>query len=157
MLLYTMLRRFGRPQTLAFSAALILATMASYWSNARGVGEDSLLTLGVTTALLAFYQAVRPDRQGSSVGAWALFTAGMVIATLSKGVLGLAIPATRASVEPCSSWLPRAKKNNRPASRSSREAGRVMECGYQGRRTVRGNGHCNGLVSVGVSEYFVNE
>jgi hypothetical protein len=88
MLLYTMLRRFGRPQTLAFSAALILATMASYWSNARGVGEDSLLTLGVTTALLAFYQAVRPDRQGSSVGAWALFTAGMVIATLSKGVLG---------------------------------------------------------------------
>ena len=92
MLLYTMLRRFGRPQTLAFSAALILATMASYWSNARGVGEDALLTLGVTTALLAFYQAVRPDRQGSSVGAWALFTAGMVIATLSKGVLGLAMP-----------------------------------------------------------------
>ena len=92
MLLYTMLRRFGRPQTLAFSAALILATMASYWSNARGVGEDALLTLGVTTALLAFYQAVRPDRQDSSVGAWALFTAGMVIATLSKGVLGLAMP-----------------------------------------------------------------
>lgn len=91
-LLYAMLRRFGRPQTLAFSAALILATMASYWSNVRGVGEDSLLTLGVTAALLAFYQAVRPDRQGSSVGAWALFTAGMVIATLSKGVLGLAMP-----------------------------------------------------------------
>ncbi|MFL1389360.1 ArnT family glycosyltransferase [Pseudomonas tritici] len=92
MLLYAMLRRFGRPQTLAFSAALILATMASYWSNARGVGEDSLLSLGVTTALLAFYQAVRPDRQGSSTAAWALFTAGMVIATLSKGVLGLAMP-----------------------------------------------------------------
>ncbi|WP_313600294.1 ArnT family glycosyltransferase [Pseudomonas sp.] len=92
MLLYAMLRRFGRPQTLAFSAALILATMASYWSNVRGVGEDSLLTLGVTTALLAFYQAVRPDRQASATGAWALFTAGMVIATLSKGVLGLAMP-----------------------------------------------------------------
>lgn len=92
MLLYGMLRRFGRPQTLAFSAALILATMASYWSNVRGVGEDSLLTLGVTTALLAFYQAVRPDRQGPSTGAWALFTAGMVVATLSKGVLGLAMP-----------------------------------------------------------------
>ena len=92
MLLYGMLRRFGRPQTLAFSAALILATMASYWGNVRGVGEDSLLSLGVTTALLAFYQAVRPEREGSSVGAWALFTAGMVIATLSKGVLGLAMP-----------------------------------------------------------------
>ena len=92
MLLYGMLRKFGRPQTLAFSAALILATMASYWSNVRGVGEDALLSLGVTTALLAFYQAVRPDRQGSATGAWALFTAGMVIATLSKGVLGLAMP-----------------------------------------------------------------
>ena len=92
MLLYGMLRRFGRPQTLAFSAALILATMASYWGNVRGVGEDSLLSLGVTAALLGFYQAVRPDREGSSTWAWALFTAGMVIATLSKGVLGLAMP-----------------------------------------------------------------
>lgn len=92
MLLYGMLRRFGRPQTLAFSAALILATMASYWGNVRGVGEDSLLSLGVTTALLGFYQAVRPEREGSSAWAWALFTAGMVIATLSKGVLGLAMP-----------------------------------------------------------------
>jgi 4-amino-4-deoxy-L-arabinose transferase-like glycosyltransferase len=94
MLFYGMLRRFGRPKTLAFSAALILATMASYWSNVRGVGEDSLLSLGVTTALLAFYQAMRPEseRQGSTTWAWALFTAGMVIATLSKGVLGLAMP-----------------------------------------------------------------
>jgi 4-amino-4-deoxy-L-arabinose transferase-like glycosyltransferase len=94
MLFYAMLRRFGRPKTLAFSAALILATMASYWSNVRGVGEDSLLSLGVTTALLAFYQAMRPEseRQGSTAWAWALFTAGMVIATLSKGVLGLAMP-----------------------------------------------------------------
>lgn len=92
MLFYGMLRRFGRPQTLAFSAALILATMASYWSNVRGVGEDSLLSLGVTTALLGFYQAMRPENQGSKSGAWALFTLGMVIATLSKGVLGLAMP-----------------------------------------------------------------
>ncbi len=92
MLLYGMLRRFGRPKTLAFCAALILATMASYWGNVRGVGEDSLLSLGVTTALLAFYQAVRPGHEGSSAWAWMLFTAGMVIATLSKGVLGLALP-----------------------------------------------------------------
>ncbi|MFL9677379.1 ArnT family glycosyltransferase [Pseudomonas marginalis] len=94
MLFYGMLRRFGRPKTLAFSAALILATMASYWSNVRGVGEDSLLSLGVTTALLAFYQAMRPEseRQGSTTWAWALFTTGMMIATLSKGVLGLAMP-----------------------------------------------------------------
>lgn len=92
MLFYAMLRKFGRPQTLAFCAALILATMASYWGNVRGVGEDSLLSLGVTTALLGFYQAVRTDREGSSGWAWAMFTVGMVIATLSKGVLGLAMP-----------------------------------------------------------------
>ncbi|UVH49566.1 glycosyltransferase family 39 protein [Pseudomonas sp. CBSPBW29] len=94
MLLYGMLRKFGRPKTLAFVAALMLATMASYWSNVRGVGEDSLLTLGVTMALLAFYQANRPEseRDRSNLGTWLLFTLGMVIATLSKGVLGLAMP-----------------------------------------------------------------
>ncbi|MGQ7858229.1 ArnT family glycosyltransferase [Pseudomonas sp. 32A] len=94
MLLYGMLRKFGRPKTLAFVAALMLATMASYWSNVRGVGEDSLLTLGVTMALLAFYQANRPEseRDRSNLDTWLLFTLGMVIATLSKGVLGLAMP-----------------------------------------------------------------
>jgi 4-amino-4-deoxy-L-arabinose transferase-like glycosyltransferase len=94
MLLYGMLRKFGRPKTLAFVAALMLATMASYWSNVRGVGEDSLLTLGITMALLAFYQANRPEseRDSSNLGTWLLFTLGMVIATLSKGVLGLAMP-----------------------------------------------------------------
>jgi 4-amino-4-deoxy-L-arabinose transferase-like glycosyltransferase len=107
MLLYGMLRRFGRPQILAFCAALILATMASYWGNVRGVGEDALLSLGVTTALLAFYQAMRPasERQGSTTWAWALFTAGMVVATLSKGVLGLAMPGIVIFVYlACTSW-----------------------------------------------------
>lgn len=93
MLLYGMLRRFGRPTSLAFGAALVLATMASYWSNVRGVGEDALLSLGVTLALLAFYQATRPESQpGANIGTWLLFTLGMAIATLSKGVLGLAMP-----------------------------------------------------------------
>ncbi|MCF4979281.1 MULTISPECIES: ArnT family glycosyltransferase [Pseudomonas] len=93
MLLYAMLRRFGRPKPLAFCAALMLATMASYWSNVRGVGEDALLSLGVTLALLAFYQATRPEAQHTSnMGSWLLFSAGMAIATLSKGVLGLAMP-----------------------------------------------------------------
>lgn len=108
MLLYGMLRTFGRPKTLAFCAALILATMASYWSNVRGVGEDALLSLGVTTALLAFYQAMRPaaERQGSTAWAWALFMAGMVIATLSKGVLGLAMPGIVIFVYlACTSWM----------------------------------------------------
>lgn len=88
MLLYAMLRRIGRPAHLAWTAAILLATMASYWSNVRGVGEDALLALGVTIALLAFFHGHRQ----SSVGNALLFALGMAIATLSKGVLGLAMP-----------------------------------------------------------------
>ncbi len=88
MLLYGMLRRFERPKMVAWTAGILLATMASYWSNVRGVGEDALLALGVTTALLAFFQGQR----ASSVGNSLLFIVGIAIATLSKGVLGLAMP-----------------------------------------------------------------
>lgn len=88
MLLYGMLRRFGRPKALAWTAGILLATMASYWSNVRGVGEDALLALGVTTALLAFFQAQRAPNAANSL----LFIVGIAIATLSKGVLGLAMP-----------------------------------------------------------------
>ena len=31
-----------------------------------------------------------------------------------------------------------------------------MDSGYQGGGALGGSGHCNGLVSVGDSEYFVN-
>lgn len=88
MLLYGMLRRFGRPKAVAWTAGILLATMASYWSNVRGVGEDALLALGVTTALLAFFQAQRAPSAVNSL----LFIVGIAIATLSKGVLGLAMP-----------------------------------------------------------------
>ncbi|KOY01276.1 ArnT family glycosyltransferase [Pseudomonas nunensis] len=88
MVLYGMLRRFGRPKAVAWTAGFMLATMASYWSNTRGVGEDGLLTLGVTMALLAFFQGLRQSTVGTSL----LFVAGITIATLSKGVLGLAMP-----------------------------------------------------------------
>jgi len=88
MLLYGMLRRFGRPKAVAWTAGILLTTMASYWSNVRGVGEDALLALGVTTALLAFFQAQRAPNAGNSL----LFIVGIAIATLSKGVLGLAMP-----------------------------------------------------------------
>lgn len=93
LLLYVMLRRFGRPLSTAWSAAFILATTASFWSNARQVGEDALLTLGVTTALLAFFYAHRNGRtRGLPIGPWLLFSLGIAISTLSKGVLGLALP-----------------------------------------------------------------
>ncbi|WP_397448290.1 ArnT family glycosyltransferase [Pseudomonas sp. NA-150] len=92
--LYGMLRRFGRPVTIAVAAAVLLATMASYWSNARQVGEDSLLSLGVTLALLAYFQVsrLRASQTGHPLGYWLLFALGIAIATLSKGVLGLALP-----------------------------------------------------------------
>ncbi len=88
MLLFAMLRRLGRPTSMAWTAALLLATMASYWSNVRGVGEDALLALGVTLALLAFFQGHRQASRGNAL----LFALGIAIATLSKGVLGLAMP-----------------------------------------------------------------
>lgn len=88
MLLYAMLRRFGRPKAIAWTAGIFLATMASYWSNVRGVGEDALLALGVTLALLAFFQGQRQSTPGNAL----LFASGIAIATLSKGVLGLAMP-----------------------------------------------------------------
>ncbi|OLF55777.1 ArnT family glycosyltransferase [Pseudomonas chlororaphis] len=93
LLVYAMLRRFGRPAPVAWAAGIMLATMASYWSNVRGVGEDALLSLGVTLALLAFFQAQRRQaEQQPAPLSWLLFAVGIAIATLSKGVLGLAMP-----------------------------------------------------------------
>lgn len=94
LVLYGALRRVGRPVAIAAGASILLATMGSYWSNVRQVGEDSLLTLGVTVALLAFFLANRQwalQRQ-RSLRLWSLFALGITLATLSKGVLGLALP-----------------------------------------------------------------
>ncbi len=94
MLLYTLLRKLGRPVLIAWAAAILMATTASYWSNARQVGEDALLSLGVTLALLAFFHASRQqaEQRHLALGSWLLFASGIMIATLSKGVLGLALP-----------------------------------------------------------------
>ena len=93
LLLYSMLRRFGRPASVAWLAAFMLATQASFWSNSRQVGEDALLALGVSMALLGFFQASeRLRRDGSCAGFWLLFVSGISVSTLSKGVLGLAMP-----------------------------------------------------------------
>lgn len=92
-LLYSMLCRMGRPRPVALGAVLLLVTTATFWSNARQVGEDALLTLGVTMALLAFFNAcLQRNRSAAPLGDWLLFSLGIVIATLSKGVLGLAMP-----------------------------------------------------------------
>ena len=64
--------------------------MGIFWGNARQVGEDALLTLGVTMVLLGFFHANR--QPCFARGSWLLFAAGIAIASLSKGVLGLALP-----------------------------------------------------------------
>jgi 4-amino-4-deoxy-L-arabinose transferase-like glycosyltransferase len=82
------LLRLQKNNTAASLAGLLLITMAQFWANVRGVGEDALLTLGVTVCLLAFINA--QTRRGYLD--WLLFAIGLAIATLSKGVLGLALP-----------------------------------------------------------------
>ncbi|QKZ05606.1 ArnT family glycosyltransferase [Pseudomonas eucalypticola] len=88
LLLFITLRRLDRPMAVATAAALMLATSASFWSNVRQVGEDSLLSLGVSLALLGFYLASRQRSAASAL----MFITGIAVATLSKGVLGLALP-----------------------------------------------------------------
>ncbi|RMN85405.1 Glycosyl transferase, family 39 [Pseudomonas cannabina] len=92
LLLYKMLRLLGRRASLAWLAAFMLATQASFWSNSRQVGEDALLALGVSTALLAFFYASAGHKGAPRIGVWLLFSLGIAISTLSKGVLGLAMP-----------------------------------------------------------------
>ncbi|WP_268796443.1 ArnT family glycosyltransferase [Pseudomonas huanghezhanensis] len=93
LLLYAVLLRLGRPSGIAWLAAMMLATTATFWSNSRQVGEDALLAFGVTTALLAFFLASSATRTTARpLGVWCLFALGIMISTLSKGVLGLALP-----------------------------------------------------------------
>ncbi|MDY7560647.1 glycosyltransferase family 39 protein [Pseudomonas sp. 10B1] len=94
LVLYGALRKLGRPVMISAGAAVLLATMGSYWSNVRQVGEDSLLSLGVTLALLGFFLANRhwTSQRRHSIARWSMFALGIVVATLSKGVLGLALP-----------------------------------------------------------------
>jgi 4-amino-4-deoxy-L-arabinose transferase-like glycosyltransferase len=81
--------RLRQPPARALLAASLLVTTAGFWDNARQAGEDTVLTLGVTLCLLSFFQATGKKW---NFGAWWLFAAGLAIATMSKGVLGLAIP-----------------------------------------------------------------
>ena len=87
------LRRLQRPAATAWLAGLSLITMAQFWNNVRQVGEDALLTMGVAVCLLGYLEA---QVRRSPVG-WILFAAGLALATLSKGVLGLALPGAAIS------------------------------------------------------------
>lgn len=68
---------------------LILLTAASFWMTARTAGQDTLLTFGITLALLAYYLA----HAHGKTGYWLLYAGGLAIAVLTKGIVGVAIPA----------------------------------------------------------------
>lgn len=83
------LARLGQPPRTAWLAAVLLATMMEFWSNARQVELDMLLTLGVTAALLGFAIATgTPGRRGG----WLLYGVGIAVAVMTKGLAGLAVP-----------------------------------------------------------------
>jgi 4-amino-4-deoxy-L-arabinose transferase-like glycosyltransferase len=88
LMLFWQLQRLQRPPVTAWLAGLLLITMAQFWSNVRQVGEDALLTAGVAVCLLGYMEA----QIRRSLAGWLLFATGLAVATLSKGVLGLALP-----------------------------------------------------------------
>ena len=78
----------GRAES-AFFSAMLLLTMASFWMNARTAGQDALLACGVALTLLSF-NAARSQARNS--WAWLGYAIGIAVSTLSKGVIGLAVP-----------------------------------------------------------------
>ncbi|MQM30061.1 MAG: hypothetical protein CRU78_05760 [Candidatus Accumulibacter phosphatis] len=81
-------RHSERKDWLILLSGFFLLTMESFWAHARTAGQDMLLAFGVSLALLSFYFA----REKHSRALWFMFAAGIAIATLTKGVVGLAVP-----------------------------------------------------------------
>lgn len=73
---------------LTLLSGFFLITMASFWDHSRMAGQDVLLAFGVSLSLLSFYFT----REDDSKLLWLMFSAGIAVATLTKGVVGLAVP-----------------------------------------------------------------
>ncbi|HEY3700598.1 MAG TPA: glycosyltransferase family 39 protein [Spongiibacteraceae bacterium] len=88
-LVFFSLKKICANAELAWLGALSLLTMASFWMNARTAGQDALLTFGVALALFSFnFAHATPSRWLP----WLAYALGLCIATLTKGVVGLAVP-----------------------------------------------------------------
>ena len=72
----------------ALLSGALLVTMGAFLEYAQTAGQDMLLTFGVSLALLSFYFT----REDDSKALWLGFSAGLAVATLAKGVVGLAVP-----------------------------------------------------------------
>lgn len=89
LLMYFYLTAMTASTAIGALAAGLLLTMASYWLNSRTAGQDILLTFGVALALFGFYFS----RESRHVGLqWVLYGVGLAMATMTKGLIGLAIP-----------------------------------------------------------------
>lgn len=72
----------------ALLSGTLLITMGAFLEYAQTAGQDMLLTFGVSLALLSFYFT----REQDAKTLWFGFAAGLAVATLAKGVVGLAVP-----------------------------------------------------------------
>ena len=82
------LRNSPHRRWLVLLTGTLLITMTSFFGYARTAGQDALLCFGVSLALLSFYFV----RENPNKSFWFLFSTGIAIATMTKGVIGLAIP-----------------------------------------------------------------
>lgn len=89
LLLFFGMARERNATSAGVAAGLLLLTMGSFWSHAREAGQDALLTFGVCLTLLSFFHARQADRPALG---WFGYVLGLSVATLAKGVVGLAIP-----------------------------------------------------------------
>lgn len=89
LLMYFYLTAMCASTAIGALAAGLLLTMASFWLNSRTAGQDILLTCGVALALFGFYFSRESQRAWLQ---WLLYGVGLAIATMTKGLIGLAIP-----------------------------------------------------------------
>ncbi|MBK9955083.1 MAG: glycosyltransferase family 39 protein [Rhodocyclaceae bacterium] len=89
LLAWHMGRQRRRPAAGAMAGCLLL-TMGSFWLHGRQARQDALLMFGLTLSLLSYYHANNSSRP---IHGWLGYVLGLSIATLAKGVIGLAIPA----------------------------------------------------------------
>lgn len=81
-------RKSEQKDWLILLSGFFLITMESFWAHARMAGQDVLLAFGVSLSLLSFYFT----REDESKSLWPVFSTGIAVATLTKGVVGLAVP-----------------------------------------------------------------
>jgi 4-amino-4-deoxy-L-arabinose transferase-like glycosyltransferase len=88
LLLVCFFRKSEDRKWLTLLAGLFLITMLDFWRAARTAGQDEMLAFGISLALFFFYSA----KEEKSTISWLLYSAGIAVATMTKGVIGLAVP-----------------------------------------------------------------